>query len=75
MKMFVWESVGGLTCNYHDGGGVLVIAEDLERARKVLLNTDGISIHCEALDDVPDFSASVDCQEEKVMTFPDAGCC
>lgn len=31
--MYVWESVNELTNNYHDGGGLVIISNDLETAR------------------------------------------
>ena len=68
MKMFVWEYVNGLTSNYHDGGGALVIADNLESARKLLGNS-------EANTQMPNFSASVESNENRVFIFPDAGCC
>lgn len=36
MKVFVWENVDNLTENYHDSGGLVVVAESLERARQVV---------------------------------------
>lgn len=34
MKVFIWEMVSHCTTNYHDGGGVLVVAETLDKARE-----------------------------------------
>jgi Cft2 family RNA processing exonuclease len=73
MRMFVWEYVDGITCNWHDGGGVVVIAKDVDRARELLMATDGVS-RTEFTDE-PDFSTSVGTRKEKVFIFPDAGCC
>ncbi len=73
-KMFVWQSVGGLTPNYHDGGGCLVIADSLELARMMLVN-DGVKESCGAMTTEPDFSASVETSEDVVFVFQDAGCC
>lgn len=72
--MYVWENVSGLTNNWHDGGGALVIAEDLEMAR-ILLLRNGVSESSETLTKEPDFTTSVETNEEKVFIFPDAGCC
>lgn len=73
MRMFVWEYVDGVTPNYHDGGGVVVIAEDVERARKLLLEDGGVQRS--EFTDEPDYSTSVGTRKEKVFIFPDAGCC
>ena len=75
MRMFVWEYVNRITCNWHDGGGVLVIAGDLDRARELLLTQGGVYDDSDVLTLDPDFSASVETQDEKVFIFPDAGCC
>lgn len=74
-KMYVWQYVEGLTCNYHDGGGALVIAESLEFARRLLQETDGVSTSCGALTEEPTYSASVEEEGDRVFIFPDAGCC
>ena len=71
MKMFVWENVGNLTGNYHDGGGVVVIAADLEDARKQIKGA--CEKGCTALKDAPDFTANVEADEGKCFVFPDAG--
>jgi hypothetical protein len=67
--MFVWENVGGLTGNYHDGGGTVVIAESLDAARQLL------PPGCDAIKEEPSFTASVVCEVDQVFIFPDAGCC
>ncbi len=73
-SLFVWESVSGLTEQYHDGGGVLVIAGSLELARELLAKSVPDPKACDALTDPPDFTAPV-VAEDRVTIFPDAGCC
>ncbi len=73
-KMFVWEVVDGLTSNYHDGGGVMVIADNLDVARQ-LLKENVTSNKSEVFTREPDYSTSVGSEEDKVFIFPDAGCC
>ena len=73
-KMYVWERVSGLTSNWHDGGGTLVVADSLEFARE-LLQANGVSKSCEALTEEPNISTSVEINEDLVVIFPDAGCC
>ena len=73
--MFVWEYVeGGLTDNYHSGGGCVVIADDKDKALQLLADY-GVGSSCEVFKTDPDYSASVDAVEDKVFIFPDAGCC
>lgn len=74
--MFVWQSVEGLTMNWHSEGGCLVIADSLEAARNSLKNCEGVHEECEAFTMEPDYSAMVDENlHDKVFIFPDAGCC
>ena len=67
MRMFVWEYLEGITHNYHDGGGVVAIAKDLERAQQLVGKP--------AKGKAADYSTSVGTTKEKVFIFPDAGCC
>ncbi len=75
MRMFVWEDECGVSDRYHDTGGVLVIANDLNRTRELLKNEDGVSKDSTVFTKEPDFSTSVGTTKEKVFIFPDAGCC
>lgn len=91
MKIFIWENIKGVSNNYHDGGGLLIIAESLKRAEEIavfysekysyetktykefknkinLLNKENEIIK-------PDHEFETSFSEEKVITFPDAGCC
>lgn len=73
--MFLWESVNeGLTCNWHSGGGAVVIASSKEDAFE-LLKSYGVSEHSEIFTSEPDFVTSVIDQEDKIFIFQDAGCC
>lgn len=75
MKVFVWQYVDGVSQSYHDGGGTVVFAKDLQRARELLQEAGGVQKNCGAFKEEPDYEASVYGQEEKVFIFPDAGCC
>jgi len=82
MKIFIWKYVNGLTNNWHDGGGVAVVAQDLEAARKALVEggvhtkPKGDHEACDALTKDPDASYQLaDTEEPRVFYFPDAGCC
>jgi hypothetical protein len=70
MKVFVWDHVSDLTENYHSGGGLIVFAEDEERAMK-LAQAKGVVFDGETPVDVRD----VDGGEEAVYVMQDAGCC
>lgn len=70
MSIYVWEVAAGVTGNYHNGGGVVVVAPDLESAR-ALLPED-----CSARTEDPDAIYSVNGDPvSQVFLFPDAGCC
>lgn len=70
MKVFVWSNVSQLTNNYHSGGGLVVFAENLDRAMKLAVE-QGVTFDGETLDDVRDVDGGV----EAVYVMPDAGCC
>lgn len=74
-SLYIWNSVSDLTDNYHNGGGVVVVAPSLERARKII-KENCYSEHpdkCGALTEPPDHV--IDLSEERCFIFPDAGCC
>lgn len=74
MKLFVWEAVSKVTSNWHDGGSVAVVAEDLAAACDQLkLEAPG----CEALSKTPDrtYELADDKAKPEVFLFPNAGCC
>lgn len=79
MQLYIWENVREfLTDNYHNGGGLAIVAENLTRARELFLNESSSpdSRKCEILTCDPDHIYNVDAEaKEKVFIFPDAGCC
>ena len=82
MKIFIWEYIAGLTGHYHSGGGAVVIAENLERALEILSTDDerrGYDVPLSGLpkiDKLPDMVADIAGNwQERVMIFPDKGCC
>lgn len=71
MKVFVWRRVDKCSDNYHSEGGVVVFAQDEERARTIANAVSGCAIKPEEQpDDVRDTAG-----EEAVYIMPDAGCC
>jgi len=75
MKLYIWHRADRATANYHDEGGVIAIAESLERARELIKpNTGKDEQDCSALTQVPDLVR--ECEgPEGVFVHPDAGCC
>lgn len=74
MRLFVWKYVGQCTDNYHNGGGVLVIASDLDAARDLIRTRRDIPVECEAYSEAPDEDRECEAPET-VIVFQDAGCC
>lgn len=75
MKAFVWNRVSYVTVNWHDKGGIFVIAPDLESARG-MFHDAGIPLDCEAFARDPDTILElVGEPEQQIVVFPDAGCC
>lgn len=73
-SLYIWNRVAGLTDSYHDGGGLVVIASSLDRAREILTAEAGVQENCEAFTIPPDME--VECAgEEYIAVHPDAGCC
>lgn len=74
MKLYIWERVEHVTSNYHDEGGLMVIAEDLGEARALVSEECGKD--CGAMTAEPDRVVTVAGEALKgVTTFPDSGCC
>lgn len=88
MKLYIWTRVSYVTDNYHDDGGIAVIAADLEAAKSV------VSEHCRSnwpkdedaanqaaghlaadLETEPDVLDLAGDPEPRLWIFPDAGCC
>ncbi len=77
MKIYIWEKVDRVTGNWHDDGGLVVFAEDLDKAREEL-RLYGVPKDCEAFDKDPDYVVPVAdgaYEEPGAIVFPNAGCC
>lgn len=91
MKIFIWNELKEVSDNYHAEGGLLIIAESIKRAEEIakyetgkfnfesnnydksmkkisLRNKENIIIN-------PDYEFDTSHTEEKVIIFPNAGCC
>ena len=80
MFVFVWEYTGNVSGAYHDGGGLLVVAESLARAREMINEAVLGDGRCGAMDETPDKVWAMAGRgpliaSETVIAFPDAGCC
>ena len=71
MKIYIWENVTAVTNNYHDGGGIAVIAESREAAR-ALLPYKKCGAHVAEPDAEYEIAGDA---APRVFVFPDAGCC
>lgn len=79
MKQFIWHNTHPVTDEYHDGGGLLIVAEDLEKARQAWRDeVEGgqsyTPIKPTATDKDPDHAWTVEA-DPTVLVFPDSGCC
>lgn len=75
MKLFVWNNVDHVSDSYHDNGGVVAIAESLQRAREIIAEaTRHAEKPCAAMTIEPDLSRECD-GPEFIAIHPNAGCC
>jgi hypothetical protein len=72
MKVFVWLRVDKCSESYHSEGGVVVFAEDEEKARAFANAIEGCAIKPE---EMPNEVRGVDGGPEVAYIMPDAGCC
>lgn len=73
MKVFVWEYINQLTDNYHSGGGLVVVADNLADAT-FLAENEGVTFAQEEINTFIEYKTD-DSAVEKVFIFADAGCC
>lgn len=79
MYIFIWQGLKQVSGEYHSGGGVAIIAENLARAKEIAKfrcwgDEEGVSRQMD-VNDSPDFIYIINAVEEKVIVFPNAGCC
>ena len=73
MNIYILESVNQLTCNYHSGGGIAIVAESVEDAKQLVsVNSD---IKIEEQEWASAHVLPVITEEKRYWVFPDAGCC
>lgn len=71
MKTFIWERLENLTLQYHPEGGLVVVADDYQKAWNNYRD-DGVIKTLPEPDYVFDV---VNNDVEKVFVFRDTGCC
>lgn len=74
MNIFIFENVSQLTNNYHSEGGLVIVAENIEQAVKMVFEDKYIELTKEELENVKVFKLAYN-HEPQMFVFPDAGCC
>lgn len=73
MNIYVWKRIEKATSSYHTEGGLLVVAENEERAREIANMYEDVEVlQTEIVSAVFPTTHKV---LEQVIVFPDAGCC
>lgn len=72
MKVFVWDYLDNVSSSYHSDGGLLVVAETLEAAVKLAEQEPSVVVGEEQPTVVYETTEDA---EQRVMVFPNAGCC
>lgn len=84
MRIYIFHYVSGMTQDYHDGGGLVVIAEDAAKARALVKSreakgSDDYNGLKPGFADTLDFrtatSYEIKATKPEVFVFRDAGCC
>lgn len=73
-KIFIWENLSKVSNSYHSGGGLVIIAEDLEEAKSLAQADGNIKFEEGELNSFKEFVVMGEATSE-VIVFPDAGCC
>lgn len=74
MKAYVYERVEAITENWHDGGGLLIIT-DRGPAKAWREFVKGKSDEITRALPKPDLVFATSATKERVIVFPDSGCC
>ena len=74
MNVYVFDYIGRLTDRWHPEGGLVIVAQDEDRARELIEQDRETIVDDEEWREVVVYPTSDDA-EERVYKFPDAGCC
>lgn len=80
MNVYVWESLNKMSESYHCDGGLVVVAESVEKAYELLRakDRDGYTVpeDSDVFKTEPDATYPTEpIYSPRVFTFPNAGCC
>lgn len=74
MKLYVFEDCDKVSDHYHENGGLVVIAKDRASAKDIANKTNGVTVNDQEVAEAIEYELNGKV-ENKVYTFPDAGCC
>lgn len=84
MKIFIWERVGNMSSRWHSEGGVIIIAKNLQEARKKYSDEEYTKRELTDIDrDIDNIFVAKPSriyelkneESSEILVFPDAGCC
>jgi hypothetical protein len=73
-NIYIFEEVEFLTNSYHEGGGLVVIASDLDELKELVKVDKYIHLTESEIDSAKIFELK-DSPPSEYFVFPDAGCC
>ena len=74
MKQYIWEYHAPITDRWHDGGGLMIITNgDYQEVWDKYFNELGLEGDSKL--SIPDLMFNIESDVERVLTFPDVGCC
>jgi len=74
MKVFIFEVIDKVSGSYHEGGGLVIVANDIEHAKELISADSQIAVTEEEWSKV-EYYELTEKVEPKFWTMPDAGCC
>jgi uncharacterized membrane protein YvbJ len=75
MNMFIFENADKVSDKYHEGGGLAVVAADIEHVKQLVEATNGsVRLSDDDIKQVIVYPLKGK-HEAKIFAFPDAGCC
>lgn len=74
MKVFIFKEIEQVSDRYHSGGGLVIIAKNIEHAKQLISDDEDIKPTDDEWLKVESYDLA-DNVEPKYWTMPDAGCC
>jgi len=74
MNIFIFEDISKVSGVYHSEGGLVIIANDINHAKEVIMDDHWIRITDKEWEAVESFDLK-DNVEPKYWVMPNAGCC